>query len=143
MILREVESKPSNRKRCLPNSKIERPKGQTEIKRDIIMIIIEVKKNDKAIVEDLMQQRDSVRVVEPFGLDGEAIVQLVVEITRITAPLIAGIIIANITTNKITVKEKGVNITMSLSKKNKTELITRLFATQKTDGERENNESVD
>jgi len=127
----------------LPNSKIERPKGQTEIKRDIIMIIIEVKKNDKAIVEDLMQQRDSVRVVEPFGLDGEAIVQLVVEITRITAPLIAGIIIANITTNKITVKEKGVNITMSLSKKNKTELITRLFATQKTDGERENNESVD
>ena len=101
------------------------------------MIILEVRKNDEEILKELMDQKDSVQLVEPSNLDGEIIVQLIVEITKITAPLIAGIIIAHINMNKITIKKNGVNITMLLNKKNleKAALIKELLNMQINDNE--------
>ena len=52
------------------------------------MIILEVNKNDREILEELIKQQDAVRLVEPSNLDGEVIIQLFVEITKITAPLV-------------------------------------------------------
>jgi len=109
------------------------------------MLILEAKKNDRDIFGELIKQEDSVQIVEPSNLDGEAIVQLVVEITKITAPLIAGIILAHIGTNKISIKRNGVNITMPLSKKNlkKAALITELLNMRKEDEEAEGSNEAD
>jgi hypothetical protein len=99
------------------------------------MIVLEVRKKDVDILKELMEQKDCVRVVEPSNLDGEVIMQLLIEITKITAPLIAAIVIANMNMNKITIKRNGVNIMMILNKKNlkKTELINELLNMQKED----------
>ena len=99
------------------------------------MIVLEVHKSDAEILKELMEQKDSVHLVELSNFDGESIVQLMVEITKITAPLIAGIIIANMHMNKITIRRKGVNITMLLTKKNleKKVLIKELLNMQDDD----------
>ena len=99
------------------------------------MIVIEICKNDIEIVKELIEQKDYVKILEPLNFDGEAIIQLIIEITKITAPLIAGVIIANSNGNKITIKRNGVNITMILNKKNleKIELIRELLSMKKED----------
>lgn len=101
------------------------------------MLLIEVKKSDKEIVEKLIAQKDKVQVVEPSNLDGEAIMQLFIRITEITAPIIAGIIVTYINSNKIIIKKDGINITMTFSKRNlkKAELIKELMNMQKEDKE--------
>jgi len=99
------------------------------------VIVIEICKNDIEIVKELIEQKDYVKILEPLNFDGEAIIQLIIEITKITAPLIAGVIIANSNGNKITIKRNGVNITMILNKKNleKIELIRELLSMKKED----------
>ena len=101
------------------------------------MLLIEVKKSDKEIVEKLIAQKGEVQVIEPSSLDGEAIMQLFIKITEITAPIIAGIIFTYIKSNKIIIKRDGVNITMTLSKRNlkKAELIKELMNMQEEDME--------
>jgi len=99
------------------------------------VIVLEVCRNDIEIVKELVEQNDYVKILEPSNFDGDAIIQLIIEITKITAPLIAGVIIANSNGNKITIRRKGVNITMILNKKNldKIELIKELLSMQKED----------
>ena len=107
------------------------------------MLIIEVKKEDREVLEEFIQQDKEVQLVEPSNLDGAAILQLFIEVTKITAPIIASIIIANINSNKITIKRNGVNITMALTKRNlkKAELINQLLDMQAEDAEKD--ETVD
>lgn len=93
------------------------------------MLVLEIEKHDVQIIQDLISLTDYTQVVEPSNLDGEAIIQLFIEINKVTAPLVAGIILAYINSNKIKIKKNGVNITMLLTKKNlkKTELIKELL----------------
>ena len=108
-----------------------------------IMLVIEVKKEDSNILEELIKQEKEVQLVEPSNLDGDSLIQLFLEMSKITAPIIASIIIANKNSNKITIKKNGVNITMALSKRNfrKAELINYLIEMQAEDAD--NNESDD
>ena len=81
------------------------------------MLVLEVEKQNVQILQELIQLPDYTQVVEPSNLDGEAIIQLFIEINKVTAPLVAGIILAYINSNKIKIKKNGINITMLLTKK--------------------------
>lgn len=93
------------------------------------MLVLEVEKQNVQILQELIQLPDYTQVVEPSNLDGEAIIQLFIEINKITAPLVAGIILTYINSNKIKIKKNGINITMLLTKKNlkKVDLIKELL----------------
>lgn len=93
------------------------------------MLVLEVEKQDVQILQELIQLSEYTQVVEPSNLDGEAIIQLFIEINKVTAPLVAGIILAYINSNKIKIKKNGINITMLLTKKNlkKVDLIKELL----------------
>lgn len=93
------------------------------------MLVLEVEKQNVQILQELIQLPDYTQVVEPSNLDGEAIIQLFIEINKVTAPLVAGIILAYINSNKIKIKKNGINITMLLTKKNlkKVDLIKDLL----------------
>lgn len=93
------------------------------------MLVLEVEKQNVQILQELIQLPDYTQVVEPFNLDGEAIIQLFIEINKVTAPLVAGIILAYINSNKIKIKKNGINITMLLTKKNlkKVDLVKELL----------------
>ena len=93
------------------------------------MLVLEVEKQDVQILQELIQLSEYTQVVEPFNLDGETIIQLFIEINKVTAPLVAGIILAHINSNKIKIKKNGINITMLLTKKNlkKVDLIKELL----------------
>lgn len=93
------------------------------------MLVLEVEKQNVQILQELIQLPDYTQVVEPSNLDGEAIIQLFIEINKVTAPLVAGIILAYINSNKIKIKKNGINITMLLTKKNlkKVDLIKKLL----------------
>lgn len=93
------------------------------------MLVLEVEKQNVQILQELIQLPDYTQVVEPSNLDGEAIIQLFIEINKVTAPLVAGIILAYINSNKIKIKKNGINITMLLIKKNlkKVDLIEELL----------------
>jgi hypothetical protein len=93
------------------------------------MLVLEVEKQNIEMLQELIQLPDYTQVVEPSNLDGETIIQLFIEINKVTAPLIAGIILAYVNSNKIKIKKNGINITMLLTKKNlkKTELIKELL----------------
>lgn len=93
------------------------------------MLILEVEKQNIQIIQELVNLTEYTQVVEPSNLDGEAIIQLFIEINKVTAPLVAGIILAYINSNKIKIKKNGININMLLTKKNlkKTELIKELL----------------
>lgn len=93
------------------------------------MLVLEVEKQNVQILQELIQLPDYTQVVEPSNLDGEAIIQLFIEINKVTAPLVAGIILAYINSNKIKIKKNGINITMLLTKKNlkKMDLIKELL----------------
>lgn len=93
------------------------------------MLVLEVEKQNVHILQELIQLPNYTQVVEPSNLDGEAIIQLFIEINKITAPLVAGIILAYINSNKIKIKKNGINITMLLTKKNlkKVDLIKELL----------------
>ncbi len=93
------------------------------------MLVLEVEKQNVQILQELIQLPDYTQVVEPSNLDGEAIIQLFIEINKVTAPLVAGIILAYINSNKIKIKKNGINITMLLTKKNlrKVDLIKELL----------------
>lgn len=93
------------------------------------MLVLEVEKQNVQILQELIQLPDYTQVVEPSNLDGEAIIQLFTEINKTTAPLVAGVILAYINSNKIKIKKNGINITMLLTKKNlkKVDLIKELL----------------
>ena len=93
------------------------------------MLVLEVEKKNVHILQELIQLPNYTQVVEPSNLDGEAIIQLFIEINKVTAPLVAGIILAYINSNKIKIKKNGINITMLLTKKNlkKVDLIKELL----------------
>lgn len=93
------------------------------------MLVLEVEKQNVHILQELIQLPNYTQVVEPSNLDGEAIIQLFIEINKVTAPLVAGIILAYINSNKIKIKKNGINITMLLTKKNlkKVDLIEELL----------------
>lgn len=93
------------------------------------MLVLEVEKQNVHILQELIQLPDYTQVVEPSNLDGEAIIQLFIEINKVTAPLVAGIILAYINSNKIKIKKNGINITMLLTKKNlkKVDLVKELL----------------
>lgn len=93
------------------------------------MLVIEFEKQDIQMLQELIQMTEYTRIVEPFNLDGETIIQLFIEINKVTAPLVAGIILAYINSNKIKIKKNGINITMLLTKRNleKKELIQELI----------------
>ena len=93
------------------------------------MLVLEVEKQNVQILQELIQLPDYTQVVEPSNLDGEAIIQLFIEINKVTAPLVAGIILAYINSNKIKIKKNGINITMLLTKKSlkKVDLIKELL----------------
>lgn len=93
------------------------------------MLVLEVEKKNIEMLQELIQQQNYTQVVEPSNLDGETIIQLFIEINKVTAPLVAGVILAYINSNKIKIKKNGINITMLLTKKNlkKTELIKELL----------------
>ena len=93
------------------------------------MLVLEVEKQNVQILQELIQLPDYTQVVEPSNLDGEAIIQLFIEINKVTAPLVAGIILAYINSNKINIKKNGINITMLLTKKNlkKVDLVKELL----------------
>lgn len=93
------------------------------------MLVLEVEKQNVHILQELIQLPNYTQVVEPSNLDGEAIIQLFIEINKVTAPLVAGIILAYINSNKIKIKKNGINITMLLTKKNlkKVDLIKELL----------------
>jgi hypothetical protein len=93
------------------------------------MLVLEVEKQNVQILQELIQLPDYTQVVEPSNLDGEAIIQLFIEINKVTAPLVAGIILAYINSNKIKIKKNGINITMLLTKKNlkKVDLVKELL----------------
>lgn len=101
------------------------------------MLVLEVAKQDVQILQELIQLSEYTQVVEPSNLDGEAIIQLFIEINKITAPLVAGIILAYINSNKIKIKKNGINITMLLTKKNlkKVDLIKELLKIGEDDPE--------
>lgn len=101
------------------------------------MLVLEVAKQDVQILQELIQLSEYTQVVEPSNLDGEAIIQLFIEINKITAPLVAGIILAYINSNKIKIKKNGINITMLLTKKNlkKVDLIKVLLKIGEDDPE--------
>lgn len=105
------------------------------------MLVLEVEKQDVQILQELIQLSEYTQVVEPSNLDGEAIIQLFIEINKVTAPLVAGIILAYINSNKIKIKKNGINITMLLTKKNlkKVDLIKELLKI----GEDESEEDTD
>lgn len=63
------------------------------------MLVLEVEKQNVQILQELIQLPDYTQVVEPSNLDGEAIIQLFIEINKVTAPLVAGIILAYINSN--------------------------------------------
>lgn len=88
------------------------------------MITLEVKKSDDEIIQDILEL-DNVQKISPSYFDGDAIVQIIVEITKVTVPAVAGIILTYINSDKLKIKRNGVNITMLLRKKNlnKLELI--------------------
>ena len=93
------------------------------------MLVLEVEKQNVQILQELIQLPDYTQVVEPSNLDGEAIIQLFIEINKVTAPLVDGIILAYINSNKIKIKKNGINITMLLTKKNlkKVDLVKELL----------------
>lgn len=93
------------------------------------MLVLEVEKQNVQILQELIQLPDYTQVIEPSNLDGEAIIQLFIEINKVTAPLVAGIILAYINSNKIKIKKNGINITMLLTKKNlkKVDLVKELL----------------
>lgn len=93
------------------------------------MLVLEVEKQNVQILQALIQLPDYTQVIEPSNLDGEAIIQLFIEINKVTAPLVAGIILAYINSNKIKIKKNGINITMLLTKKNlkKVDLVKELL----------------
>ena len=93
------------------------------------MLVLEVEKQNVQILQELIQLPDYTQVVEPSNLDGETIIQLFIEINKVTAPLVAGIILAYINSNKIKIKKNGINITMLLTKKNlkKVDLVKELL----------------
>lgn len=93
------------------------------------MLVLEVEKQNIQILQELIQLPEYAQVVEPSNLDGEAIIQLFIEINKVTAPLVAGIILAYINSNKIRIKKNGINITMLLTKNNlkKVDLIKELL----------------
>lgn len=93
------------------------------------MLVLEVEKQNIELLQELIQLPDYTQIVEPSNLDGEAIIQLFVEINKVTAPLVAGIILAYVNSNKIKIKKNGINITMLLTKKNlkKVDLIKELL----------------
>ena len=93
------------------------------------MLVLEVEKQNVQILQELIQLPDYTQVVEPSNLDGEAIIQLFIEINKVTAPLVAGINLAYIKSNKIKIKKNGINITMLLTKKNlkKVDLVKELL----------------
>lgn len=101
------------------------------------MLVLEVAKQDVQILQELIQLSEYTQVVEPSNLDGEAIIQLFIEINKVTAPLVAGIILAYINSNKIKIKKNGINITMLLTKKNlkKVDLIKELLKMGEDDPE--------
>ena len=93
------------------------------------MLVLEAKKQDIQMLDELTQLTDYTRMVQPSNLDGDTIIQLFVEINKVTAPLVAGIILAHINSNKIKIKKNGIDITMLLTKKNlgKKELINEFL----------------
>lgn len=93
------------------------------------MLVLEVEKKNIEMFQELIQLPNYTQIVEPSNLDGETIIQLFIEINKVTAPLVAGVIIAYVNSNKIKIKKNGINITMLLTKKNlkKTELIKELL----------------
>lgn len=93
------------------------------------MLVLETEKQNIQIIQELMQIKDYTQVVEPSNLDGEAIIQLFIEMNKVTAPLVAGIILTYMNSNKIKIKKNGINITMLLTKKNlkKVDLIKELL----------------
>ena len=101
------------------------------------MLVLEVEKQNVQILQELIQLPDYTQVVEPSNLDGEAIIQLFIEINKVTAPLVAGIILAYINSNKIKIKKNGINITMLLTKKNlkKVDLVKELLKIGEDDPE--------
>lgn len=89
------------------------------------MLLFECSVDDAKLLEDFKKEiPNQATIIKPFALDGNAVIQLLVEVTKITAPLVAGYLMANRNNNKITIKKNGVDITMMLSKKmiNKLEL---------------------
>ena len=80
------------------------------------MLVLEVEKQNVQILQELIQLPDYTQVVEPSNLDGEAIIQLFIEINKVTAPLVAGIILAYINSNKIKINLKKVDLVKELLK---------------------------
>ena len=109
------------------------------------MLVLEIEKHDVQIIQELASLTDYTQVVKPSNLDGEAIIQLFIEINKVTAPLVAGIILTYINSNKIKIKKNGVNITMLLTKKNlkKTELIKELLKIGENELEKDTKDEPD
>lgn len=93
------------------------------------MLVLEVRKGDFQIIQELAGLTDYTQIVEPSHLDGEALIQLLVEVNKVTAPLVAEIILAHLNSNKIKIKKGGVCITMLLTKRSlkKAELVKELL----------------
>ena len=95
------------------------------------MITLEVRVEEAAIFDPLREkfQKEIKYYQEEESFDGVTIMQMVIELTEVTLPLIASIIIAKINTkNSITVKCKnGTEITANISEAKTLEQVETLL----------------
>lgn len=78
------------------------------------MIVVNIKKDDISLFEEIIQQYpDSIDVDEvKYAFDGQTVYQIFLEITKITLPIIASILISREGKEKIiTIKKSGKEIT--------------------------------
>lgn len=91
------------------------------------MIVVEISSNNESLKNQLDQFITEEIVTYKF--DGAEIIQLLIEITKVTAPVIAGVLIGKLESGKITVKKNGIEMTTKLTKKgiNKIKLAEELL----------------
>ena len=97
------------------------------------MLVFEICNDNKSLREVLSQF--ATEEIETFSLDGVEVLQFVIEITKLTAPLIAGVMLGRSNNEKITVKKNGIEITSRLSKSgiDKIKLAEKLLQLDKND----------
>jgi len=107
------------------------------------MVILETQKSNKEELLELQKQfQNQCEIIDYSSSESHEVVQLLIEVTKITAPYIAGFLTAKLSSEIIRVKKNGIDITTRLSKRgiNKAKMAIELLSIDAEEDEMEERE---
>lgn len=114
----------------------------TAIIGGMVMIVIETNFDNKCLLDGFKEQFDSAEEYVVSALDGNDVVQILIPLSYIIAPLVAKTVQEIFANNKISVKFDGIEI-KSMGYKNAMKMLKEVYALRALDKEDENDGEED